>query len=81
MTYDIDGKSIGQRAMNQPVYTTPEILSNGSIVIVPVSEDGQIKAYTQDLKEDWIYSRGTGNAAAAEKTAEPTAEPTAAEAK
>lgn len=85
MTYDIEGKSIGQRSMGQPVYTDPEILSNGSIVIVPVSEDGQIKVYTQDLKEDWIYTRSTGNAAAAEKTAEPaaenTAEPTAAEAK
>ena len=85
MTYDIEGKSIGQRSMGQPVYTNPEILSNGSIVIVPVSEDGQIKVYTQDLKEDWIYTRSTGNVGAAEKTAEPaaenTAEPTAAEAK
>ena len=90
MTYDTNGKSIGQRALNQSVYTTPVILSDGSFVLLPVSEDGQIKSYTADLKENYVYSRDTNSntaaeptaeAANAEATAEPTTEPTAAEAK
>lgn len=77
MTYDMEGKSISQRSMNQAVYSTPGVLANGSIIIVPVSDDGSVKAYTPDLKEEWIYSRS----AAGKATAEPTAEPTASDAK
>lgn len=83
MTYDMSGKSISQRSLgeNVTVCTTPAILSNGSAVVAPVSADGQIKAYTSDLKEDWIYTRGTGSTPTAEPTAEASAEPTAAETK
>ena len=77
MTYDLNGKSIGQRSLSQSVFTTPAILANGSLAVVPVSEDGQIKAFTKDLKEDWVYARSANNS----PTAEPTSEPTASEAK
>lgn len=79
-TYDISGKSISQRSLNQSVYTTPVLLANGSFAAVPVSDDGQVRAFTADLKEDWVYSR-SGNSSSTEAAAEPTAEPTAAEAK
>ena len=92
MTYDMDGKSIGQRALGQSSATTPVVLSNGSFAVTPITaEDGLINAYTPELKEDWIFTRSAASAAdaAAEPTveatvdtaAEPTAEPTAAEAK
>ena len=61
MTYSMEGKSIGQRTLSQSVYTTPVILTNGSFAILPVSTDGQIKTYTSDLKEDWVYTRSTEN--------------------
>ena len=57
MTYSMEGKSVGQRTLSQAVYTTPVVLSNGSFAVLPVSTDGQIKAYTPDLKEDWVYTR------------------------
>ena len=88
LTYDINGKSIGQRSLSQSVYTTPAILKSGSFAVVPVSDDGQVKAFTTDLKEDWVYTRSAAGSTAeataeptAEPTAEQTAEPTAAEAK
>ena len=84
MTYDLNGKSISQRSMSQSVYTTPAILESGSFAVVPVSDDGQVKTFTADLKEDWVYTRSTTGSTAeatAEPTVEPTAEPTAAEAK
>lgn len=57
MTYDLDGKSIGQRTLSQSVCTMPFVLDNGSVAVLPVSADGQIKAFTPDLKEDWVYVR------------------------
>ena len=57
MIYDLDGKSVGQRTMSQSVYTTPVIMDNGTIVLVPVSDNGQLKAYAPELKEEWIYTR------------------------
>lgn len=59
MTYDLNGKSVAQRTLSQTVCTTPVILENGSLVLLPVSTDGQIKTYTADLKEDWVYTRTT----------------------
>ena len=59
MTYDLDGKSVGQRTLSMPVFTMPFVLENGSIVVLPVSSDGQIKAFTTDLKEDWVYTRAS----------------------
>lgn len=85
MVYDMNGKSVSQRSLGQTVYTTPVLLTNGSFAAAPVSEDGQVKAYTPELKEDWVYTRTAGSNASAEPTAEPTAEtaaePTAADAK
>ena len=85
MTYDLEGKSISQRSLGQPVFTTPILLPNGSFVVAPMTGDGQMKAFTADLKEDWVYMRSTADstaaAATAEPTVEPTAEPTAAETK
>lgn len=80
LTYDMNGKSIAQRSLGQSVFTTPAVLADGSIAIVPVSDDGQVKSYTQDLKENWIFSRNASSAAE-QPTTEPTAEPTAAESK
>lgn len=58
LTYDLEGKSIAQRTLGQTVYGTPVILSNGSFAVVPQADnDAQVKAYTKDLKEDWIFSR------------------------
>ena len=59
MTYDLEGKSVGQRTQDQTVYTTPAVLDNGSFAVAPISADGQIKAYSASLKEDWIYVRST----------------------
>ena len=59
MTYDLEGKSVGQRTLDQMVYTIPVVLEDGSFAVVPVSSDGQIKAYDTNLKEDWIYVRST----------------------
>ena len=82
-TYDMSGKSVYQRAIELSVYTTPIRLSNGSIVVLPMTGDGQIRAFTQDLKEDWIYTRvQTSGNAEATATAEPAAaEPTQEQAK
>ena len=57
MVYDIEGKSLGQRTMSQSVYSTPALLSNGSVVIAPISDNGQMKAYSSALAEEWIYVR------------------------
>ena len=57
MTYDAEGKSVGQRTLGQPVYTTPVLLENGNFVLVPVSSEAQVRAYTPDLKEDWTFIR------------------------
>ena len=58
LTYDLEGKSIAQRTLGQTVYGTPVILSNGNFAVVPlVDNDAQVKSYTKDLKEDWIFSR------------------------
>ena len=71
MTYDLEGKSVGQRTLDQMVYTIPVVLENGSFAVVPVSTDGQIKAYDANLKEDWIYVRSTEKSdSKAESTAE-----------
>ena len=71
MTYDLEGKSVGQRTLDQTVYTIPVVLENGSFAVVPVSSDGQIKAYDANLKEDWIYVRSTEKSdGKAESTAE-----------
>lgn len=59
MTYDLEGKSVGQRTLSQTVCSTPVILENGNLVLLPVSTDGQVKAYTPDLREDWVYTRTT----------------------
>ena len=59
LTYDLEGKSVGQRTQGQTVYTTPAVLDNGIFAVSPISADGQIKAYTASLKEDWIYVRST----------------------
>ena len=64
MTYDKDGKSVGQRSLGMSVYTTPAVLDNGSVVFLPVSADGQIKVYTPELKEDWFYVRADGKSEA-----------------
>ena len=58
-TYDLEGKSVGQRTQDQTVYTTPAVLANGSFAVAPISADGQLKAYTDSLKEDWIYVRAS----------------------
>ncbi len=71
MTYDLDGKSVGQRTLGQTVYSTPAVLEDGSFAILPISDNGQIKVYTADLKEDWVYVRSDGKSdAKAESTAE-----------
>lgn len=57
MTYDLDGKSIGQRTMSVPVYSTPVVMNNGSFAVLPMAADAQIRTYTADLKEDWVYTR------------------------
>ena len=59
MIYDLEGKSAAQRTMSQSVYSTPVILDNGTIVLVPVSDNGQLKAYAPELKEEWIYVRAS----------------------
>ncbi len=59
MTYDLEGKSVGQRTQDQTVYTTPAVMEDGSFAIVPVFSDGQVKAYNANLKEEWIYVRST----------------------
>ena len=71
MTYDLEGKSVGQRTLDQTVYTIPVVLENGSFAVVPVSSDGQVKVYDANLKEDWIYVRSTEKSdGKAESTAE-----------
>ncbi len=74
MTYDLDGKSVGQRTMGQSVYTTPALLSNGSFAILPVSADGQIKVFTPEMKEDWVYVRADSKAADKGKSTEESKE-------
>lgn len=59
MTYDMDGKSVGQRTQDVTIYTTPAVLENGSFAVVPVTADGQIKAFTANLKEDWVFVRSS----------------------
>ncbi len=71
-TYDMDGKSGYERSMSASVYSTPVLLENGTIVILPVSNDGQIRAFTSELKEDWVYNRSDK----AENSSEPVAEST-----
>lgn len=61
MTYSTEGKSVSQRTLSQSVYSTPVVLANGNFALLPVSADGQIKSYTPDLKEDWVYTRNTDN--------------------
>ena len=74
MTFDLDGKSVGQRTIGQPVFTTPALLDNGSFVILPVSADGQIKAYMPELKEDWVYVRPDGKSAGKTESTEESKE-------
>ena len=85
-TFDLDGKSIQQRVLELPVYTTPISLGSGSIAVMPMSGDGQIRAFTADLKEDWVYTQTdepgsaepTQAAAEQSETAQPeTEQPTA----
>ena len=59
MTYDLEGKSVGQRTMSLTVYTTPAVLSSGSFTVLPSTGDGQIRTFTADLKEDWVYVRSS----------------------
>ncbi len=75
MTYDLAGKSVGQRTLGQTVYSTPAVMENGSFAIIPISDNGQIKAFEEDLKEDWVYVRSDGKKdAKTENTPESTAE-------
>ncbi len=76
MTYDLDGKSVGQRTLGQTVYSTPAVMESGSFAVMPIADNAQIKAFTSDLKEDWVYNRADKADKKAESTAESTVEST-----
>ena len=41
---------------------------------MPIADNGQIKAYAPDLKEDWVYNRSDKADTKAESTPESTAQ-------
>ena len=57
MAFDMEGKSAAQRTLGLTVYTTPVLLENGSFVVVPTANDAQLRVFTQEMKEDWFFSR------------------------
>ncbi len=75
MTYDLEGKSVGQRTLGQTVYSTPAVMESGSFAILPMADNAQIKAFTADLKEAWVYNHSDKDKS--ESKAESTAESTA----
>ncbi len=74
MTYDLDGKSVGQRTLGQTVYSTPAVMGSGSFAVMPIADNVQVKAYAPDLKEDWVYNRSDKSDKKTESTAESTAQ-------
>lgn len=52
--YDLEGRSEDERSINAIVQTAP-VSDGDTIVVALVGGDALLKAYTPDLKEDWVY--------------------------
>ena len=52
--YDLEGRSEDERSISATVQTTP-VTDGDAIIVALVGGDALLKAYTPDLKEDWIY--------------------------
>ena len=52
--YDLEGRSEDERSINATVQTAP-VSDGDTIVVALVGGDALLKAYTPDLKEDWVY--------------------------
>lgn len=70
MLYDREGKSINTRSLGAVIESNPALLSDGTFVTAPQGSDAELKAYSPQLKEEWVYIRPDAKAEKAEKAEE-----------